>query len=105
VNEVDEAASPTGGKGIGEIGVFGDAPAVANAVFRATGPRIRELPILPQGLFGGKLTPSLGKMRWGVQICVLCISLPVLLHNFWFQGNDDDKTPDKGASVKAAATR
>ena len=47
VDEVDEAASLTGGKGIGEIGVVGVAPAVANAVFHATGLRIRELPILP----------------------------------------------------------
>jgi xanthine dehydrogenase YagR molybdenum-binding subunit len=47
---VDEAASPTGGKGIGEIGVVGVAPAVANAVFHATGLRIREVPVLPQWL-------------------------------------------------------
>lgn len=50
VDEVDETASPTGGKGIGEIGVVGVAPAVANAVFHATGLRIRELPILPRTL-------------------------------------------------------
>jgi xanthine dehydrogenase YagR molybdenum-binding subunit len=47
VDEVDEAASPTRGKGIGEIGVVGVAPAVANAVFHATELRIREVPILP----------------------------------------------------------
>ncbi|WP_454624192.1 xanthine dehydrogenase family protein molybdopterin-binding subunit [Bradyrhizobium cenepequi] len=50
VDEVDEVASAVGGKGIGEIGVVGVAPAVANAVFHATGLRIRELPILPQRL-------------------------------------------------------
>ena len=50
VDEVDEVASATGGKGIGEIGLVGVAPAVANAVFHATGLRIRELPILPERL-------------------------------------------------------
>ncbi|MFG1414121.1 xanthine dehydrogenase family protein molybdopterin-binding subunit [Xanthobacter sp. VTT E-85241] len=50
VDEFDEVASPIGGKGVGEIGVVGVAPAVANAVFHATGLRIRELPILPEKL-------------------------------------------------------
>ncbi|OYY66820.1 MAG: hypothetical protein B7Y61_21055, partial [Rhizobiales bacterium 35-66-30] len=50
VDELDEVASPIGGKGVGEIGVVGVAPAVANAVFHATGLRIRELPILPEKL-------------------------------------------------------
>jgi xanthine dehydrogenase YagR molybdenum-binding subunit len=34
-----------GSKGIGEIGIVGGAAAIANAVFHATGRRIRELPI------------------------------------------------------------
>ena len=50
VDEVDSHANPTGGKGIGEIGAVGVAPAVANAVFHATGLRIRDLPILPARL-------------------------------------------------------
>jgi CO/xanthine dehydrogenase Mo-binding subunit len=37
--------TPTGTKGIGEVGLAGIAPAVANAVFHATGRRIRALPI------------------------------------------------------------
>jgi CO/xanthine dehydrogenase Mo-binding subunit len=37
--------TPTGTKGIGEVGLAGIAPAVANAVFHATGRRIRSLPI------------------------------------------------------------
>jgi xanthine dehydrogenase YagR molybdenum-binding subunit len=32
-------------KGIGEIALVGVAPAIANAVFHATGQRVRELPI------------------------------------------------------------
>jgi len=50
VDEVDEHASPIGGKGIGELGATGVAAAVANAVFAATGKRIRELPITPERL-------------------------------------------------------
>ena len=52
VDEVDERASPIGGKGIGELGATGVAPAVANAVFHATGKRIRDLPITPEKLLG-----------------------------------------------------
>ena len=38
------------GRGIGELGATGVAAAVANAVFAATGLRIRELPITPEKL-------------------------------------------------------
>lgn len=41
----DLQASALGGKGVGEIGVVGVAPAIGNAVFHATGLRIRSLPI------------------------------------------------------------
>jgi len=41
----DEKATALGGKGVGEIGVVGVAPAIGNAVFHATGKRIRTLPI------------------------------------------------------------
>ncbi len=37
--------NPIGTKGVGEIGIVGIAPANANAVFHATGKRIRDLPI------------------------------------------------------------
>ena len=37
--------NPTGARGIGEIGITGLAAAIANAIFHATGKRIRELPI------------------------------------------------------------
>ncbi len=45
VEEPDEVVNPLGAKGVGEIGVIGVAPAIANAVFHATGRRIRKLPI------------------------------------------------------------
>lgn len=41
----EEEANPLGAKGLGEIGTVGVAAAIANAVFHATGKRIRELPI------------------------------------------------------------
>ncbi|NSY18696.1 xanthine dehydrogenase family protein molybdopterin-binding subunit [Neorhizobium sp. AL 9.2.2] len=41
----DLDASTLGGKGVGEVGIVGVAPAIANAVFHATGKRIRDLPI------------------------------------------------------------
>jgi xanthine dehydrogenase YagR molybdenum-binding subunit len=40
-----DAATPTGTKGIGEIGLVGIAAAIANAVYHATERRIRSLPI------------------------------------------------------------
>ena len=41
----DYKANPLGGHGIGEIGITGAAGAIANAVFNATGIRVRNLPI------------------------------------------------------------
>jgi xanthine dehydrogenase YagR molybdenum-binding subunit len=45
VEEDDPHVNPLGVKGIGEIALVGTAPAIANAVFHATGKRLRELPI------------------------------------------------------------
>jgi xanthine dehydrogenase YagR molybdenum-binding subunit len=50
VPEQDEAVNPLGVKGIGEIGIVGMNAAVANAVFHATGKRVRELPIRAEKL-------------------------------------------------------
>lgn len=50
VDEFDPHASPLGAKGIGELGATGVAAAVANAVFAATGKRVRSLPITPAKL-------------------------------------------------------
>jgi xanthine dehydrogenase YagR molybdenum-binding subunit len=48
--EEDSHVAPSGVKGIGEIGITGAAAAIANAVFNATGRRIRSLPITPDKL-------------------------------------------------------
>jgi xanthine dehydrogenase YagR molybdenum-binding subunit len=45
VPEQDEVVNPLGAKGLGELGIVGVAAAIANAVFHATGKRIRDLPI------------------------------------------------------------
>ncbi|AUY25797.1 MAG: xanthine dehydrogenase family protein molybdopterin-binding subunit [Mixta calida] len=45
VGEPDYQASALGGKAVGELGIVGVAAAIANAVFHATGKRIRDLPI------------------------------------------------------------
>ncbi|MDB4956853.1 MAG: yagR [Myxococcales bacterium] len=45
VDEVDPYVNELGAKGIGEIGITGMNAAIANAVFHATGKRIRDLPI------------------------------------------------------------
>lgn len=45
VPETDDAVNPVGVKGVGELANVGTAAAIANAVYHATGIRIRELPI------------------------------------------------------------
>jgi xanthine dehydrogenase YagR molybdenum-binding subunit len=45
VEEPDEKVNPLGIKGVGEIGIVGVAAAIANAVYHATGKRVRDLPI------------------------------------------------------------
>ncbi|SOD79164.1 xanthine dehydrogenase YagR molybdenum-binding subunit [Streptomyces sp. 1222.2] len=46
----DDEADPIGVKGLGEVVLVGVAPAIANAVFHATGRRVRELPITAESL-------------------------------------------------------
>ena len=50
VDEEDPHVNPLGVKGAGELATIGVAPAIANAVFHATGRRVRELPITPEKL-------------------------------------------------------
>jgi xanthine dehydrogenase YagR molybdenum-binding subunit len=44
-NGIPDEYAPLGARGIGEIGITGVAAAIANAVFHATGKRVRDLPI------------------------------------------------------------
>jgi xanthine dehydrogenase YagR molybdenum-binding subunit len=44
VDELDDS-NPLGVKGVGEVGIVGVSAAIANAVYHATGKRIRDLPI------------------------------------------------------------
>jgi xanthine dehydrogenase YagR molybdenum-binding subunit len=45
VAEQEDKLNPLGVKGVGEIGIVGAAAAIGNAIYHATGKRIRELPI------------------------------------------------------------
>ncbi|HEY7164561.1 MAG TPA: hypothetical protein VIB79_08370 [Candidatus Binatia bacterium] len=46
----DTRVDPLGARGIGEIGITGAGAAVANAIYHATGKRVRDLPITPDKL-------------------------------------------------------
>jgi xanthine dehydrogenase YagR molybdenum-binding subunit len=50
VDKPDLNINPIGAKGMGEIALIGMAAAVANAVYNATGKRVRDLPITPDKL-------------------------------------------------------
>ncbi|WP_288486672.1 xanthine dehydrogenase family protein molybdopterin-binding subunit [uncultured Novosphingobium sp.] len=52
VDEPDAEVTPLGVKGLGEIGIVGTAAAVANAIYHATGTRVRSLPITIDKLMG-----------------------------------------------------
>ena len=53
LDKADPYISPIGSRGIGEIGITGAAAAIANAVYHATGIRVRDLPITPDKLILG----------------------------------------------------
>ena len=50
VPEVDPEVNPAGVKGIGELGNVGVPSAIANAIYHATGTRVRHLPIRVEDL-------------------------------------------------------
>ena len=50
VAEEDKVVNKLGVKGVGEVGIVGVAASIANAVFNATGKRVRSLPITPDKL-------------------------------------------------------
>jgi xanthine dehydrogenase YagR molybdenum-binding subunit len=53
VEEHDLIVNPLGVKGLGEIGIVGTAAAIGNAIFHATGVRVRELPITLDKVLAG----------------------------------------------------
>jgi xanthine dehydrogenase YagR molybdenum-binding subunit len=54
IDEVDRHANEIGAKGLGELSTPGVAAAIANAVYHATGVRVRDLPITPDKLIGAR---------------------------------------------------
>ncbi len=54
VPEIDNQVDGVGAKGLGELGNVGTNAAVANAVYHATGKRIRDLPIRVEQLLGNE---------------------------------------------------
>jgi len=54
LDEADPHGSPLGSKGLGELGICGAGAAVINAIYNATGARIRDIPATPD-----KLLPAL----------------------------------------------
>ena len=52
MEEHDPHVNPLGIKGVGEIGITGTAGAIANAVWHATGVRVRDIPITLDRLLG-----------------------------------------------------
>ena len=52
VEEPDSTINPLGIKGVGEIGIVGVAAAIANAIYHATGKRVRDLPITLNKIIG-----------------------------------------------------
>ena len=59
VDEPDSDVSPLGVKGLGELGIVGTAAAVANAIFHATGKRVRSLPITIDKLVATPAAPAM----------------------------------------------
>ncbi|WP_432044946.1 xanthine dehydrogenase family protein molybdopterin-binding subunit [Streptomyces asiaticus] len=61
LEENDDELNPMGSKGVGELGIVGTAAAIANAVYHATGVRVRDLPITVERVRAGlSAEPSAG---------------------------------------------
>lgn len=58
IGEPDLAFNPIGCRGLGEIGITGVAPAIGNAVYHATGTRLRSLPLTPERLLRDVVAPG-----------------------------------------------
>jgi xanthine dehydrogenase YagR molybdenum-binding subunit len=61
VEEDDRIVSRLGAKGVGEIGMVGVAAAVSNAIYHATGKRLRSTPMTPDKVLAGRtITRQMG---------------------------------------------
>jgi xanthine dehydrogenase YagR molybdenum-binding subunit len=98
VDEPDAIINPMGIKGVGEIGIVGVAAAVANAVYHATGKRVRDLPITldklmrrsPNAALPASYACSRGISRAALPLSIALMSAadrPSLLRlRFWSSG-------------------
>ncbi len=55
LDEVDARSNPMGSRGIGEIGIVGTAAAIVNAIYHASGVRVRDLPVTPDKFFAARV--------------------------------------------------
>ena len=62
VEEHDSIVNPLGIKGLGEIGIVGTGAAIANAIFHATGVRVRDLPITLDKVLAGAAAAKPAKL-------------------------------------------
>lgn len=53
INKPDKNSNPSGAKGLGEVGIIGCAAAIVNAIYNATGKRLRSLPVTPDKILLG----------------------------------------------------
>jgi xanthine dehydrogenase YagR molybdenum-binding subunit len=54
----DDKSNALGSKGVGELGICGAGAAVANAIYNASGVRVRDYPITPDKILNGFLRPA-----------------------------------------------
>jgi len=59
LDEADDKANPMGIKGVGELGICGAGAAVANAIYNASGVRLRNYPMTPDKVLAGMLAAGL----------------------------------------------
>ncbi len=52
INKPDPNINPSGAKGLGEVGIIGAAAAITNAIYNATGKRMRDLPVMGDDMVG-----------------------------------------------------
>jgi xanthine dehydrogenase YagR molybdenum-binding subunit len=63
LGEFDAEASPLGAKGLGELTAVSVSPAIANAVYHATGRRVRDLPITIEKCYREASHECAGELR------------------------------------------